>query len=143
MGYNFGDGNIYFERKRKKGHVSFYGAEEDLRKIKQDISHIGFKCAGPYSRTRDHEIKTAYDIVRFTAEHWNCNANSNSLAALLVTLGTPLGNKTKKPFRVPGWIMRAPLWQKRLFLAGFFGAEMSSPKTMKGFQNRVMPRPES
>ena len=133
MGYNFGDGNIHFSGKRGKGYTWFYGKKEDLEKIKHDTGKIGFICSKAYSRIRDHEINTSYSKVRFTAENFSCKVSASSFAALLVVLGTPLGDKTSQAFRVPDWIMRAPLWQKRLFLAGFFGAEMSSPKTMTGY----------
>ena len=132
MGYNFGDGNIYFSRKREKGFTGFYGKKEDLESIKNDIDKIGFICSRAYSRVRDHEINTFYATIKFKSENFNCKVGASSFAALLVTLGTPLGNKTNQVYRVPKWIMKAPLWQKRLFLAGFFGAEMPSPKTMTG-----------
>jgi len=132
MGYNFGDGTIYFNKKRGKGCTWFYGQKVDLEKIKHDIDKSGFICSKPYSRVRDHEINTMYAKIKFRAENFSCKAGASSFAALLVTLGTPLGNKTNQAYRVPEWIMKAPLWQKRLFLAGFFGAEMSSPGTLTG-----------
>jgi len=128
MGYNFGDGNIFFNKKRGKGCVSFYGDKEDLLKIRQDIDKIGFKCSKSYLRSRDHKIKGK----KFKAETYFCKVTGSSFAALLVVLGTPLGKKTRTSFGIPEWIRKAPLWQKRLFLASFFGAEMSSPKTMTG-----------
>src|SRR5262249_52750391 len=33
-------------------------------------------------------------------------------------------------YTAPAWLEDAPLWQKRLFLAGLFGAELSSPHTV-------------
>ena len=56
--------------------------------------------------------------------------NVNSLYGLLEALGLPTENKVQKKFLLPEWLMKAPLWQKRLFLAAFFGAELSSPKTV-------------
>ena len=41
----------------------------------------------------------------------------------------PLGNKTRQEIILPEWIKKSNKLIKRLFLAGFFGAEMSSPKT--------------
>jgi len=55
---------------------------------------------------------------------------SSSFAILLVSLGVPLGRKTNQDYYLPSWISKAPLWQKRLFLSAFFGAELSTPKTM-------------
>lgn len=132
MGYNFGDGSIYFNKKRGKGFTWFYGKKDDLEEIRRDIEKIGFLCSRAYSRVRDHEINTPYSRLKFRAESFSCKVSASGFAALLACLGTPLGNKVNQAFRVPNWIMKAPLWQKRLFLAGFFGAEMSSPKTMTG-----------
>ena len=130
MGYALGDGSIYFTNRRGKGVAWFYGEEQDLEKIRSDIEKTGFSCSKTYSRVRDHEINTVYAENTFRAETFSCKVSSSAFAALLVCLGTPLGDKTCQDFRVPCWLKKAPLWQKRLFLAGFFGAEMSSPKTM-------------
>jgi len=129
MGYNFGDGTIYFNRKRGKGISWFYGKKEDLEDIKRDIRNIGFTCSKVYSRIRNHVINKK----KFKSENFSCKVTASSFAALLVCLGTPLGKKTNQDFRIPAWIMKAPLWQKRLFLAAFFGAEMSLPKIMTGY----------
>ncbi len=132
MGSNFGDGNIYFNRKRGKGCTSFYGKKKDLEDIRSDIKMIGFTCSKPYSRIRNHEIDTMYSRIKFKAENFSCKVCGSSFAALLICLGAPLGNKTSQAYRIPKWLIKAPLWQKRLFLAGFFGAEMSSPGTLTG-----------
>lgn len=130
MGYIFGDGSIYFTNKRGKGQTWFYGNPEDLSQIKEDVVKVGYKCSVPYSRIRKHKIKTAYSEYSFTNETFACKVWASSFAVLLVALGTPLGNKTNQKTHLPKWIFRAPLWQKRLFLSSFFGAEMSTPKTM-------------
>lgn len=131
MGYCFGDGVIYFGGKRNRGTSCFYGHKEDLKKIKEDLFKIGFKSS-IYSRHRHHRINTMYSVVEFdSGEVWLKTASSG-LAALLAVLGTPIGNKCHKPYELPKWLFKAPLWQKRLFLAAFSGAEMSSPKTLTG-----------
>jgi tRNA-splicing ligase RtcB len=131
MGYCFGDGLIYLDGKRKKGTVCFYGKEEDLKNIKEDLARIGFK-SGIYSRTRHHKIKTMYGVYEFDKREFWLKCSCNALAALLVALGTPLGNKCYQPYELPRWLLKSCLWQKRLFLAGLFGAELSSPSTMTG-----------
>jgi len=131
LGYCIGDGTLNFIGKDKKGTVSFYGKEQDLLKIKDDIEKIGFK-AGLYSRHRHHKIKTSYETVEFDHHEFVLKATSNSFTVLMIALGMPVGNKCHNPFDVPQWLFKAPLWQKRLFLAGFFGAEMSKPKTITG-----------
>ncbi len=130
MGYVFGDGNIYFVKKRGKGVTCFYGKPEDLEEIKKDISFIGYNCSRVYFRKRDHKIHTSYAKYEFTNEETSSKVVSSSFAILLISLGVPLGRKTNQDYYLPSWIFKAPLWQKRLFLAAFFGAEITTPKTM-------------
>jgi tRNA-splicing ligase RtcB len=132
MGYCFGDGVIYFTGKGKKGTVCFYGKEKDLKKIREDLAIIGFK-SGIYSRRRKHKIETIYSTCEFEGVEFVLKSNSSALAALLATLGTPIGNKCRQSYELPKWLFKARLWQKRLFLAGLFGAELSSPSTMSGY----------
>ena len=132
MGYCFGDGTIYFANKTGKGSVSFYGEEEDLIDIKRDLKKIGFGSAGIYSRERNHKITTSYSTYEFQRKEYVLRISSSTLAILLGVLGVPIGNKCRNPYSFPQWFHKAALWQKRLFLAAFFGAELSSPKTMTG-----------
>ncbi|MFC1590490.1 intein-containing RctB family protein [Candidatus Omnitrophota bacterium] len=131
MGYCFGDGSLCFIGARNLGTVCFYGEKEDLEKIRDDLSGMGF-CSGLYSRERHHKISTMYRTVEFDRREFCLKCANSGLAALLAALGVPLGNKCRKPYGVPQWLFKAPLWQKRLFLAGLFGAELSSPKTLTG-----------
>ncbi len=125
-GYVFGDGNIHFVKKRGKGVTCFYGKPEDLEKIREDILTIGYNPSRIYCRRRYHKIKE----YEFTNEETSCKVMSSSFAILLVSLGVPLGKKTDQDYHLPLWIFKTSLWQKRLFLAAFFGAELSTPKTM-------------
>src|SRR3989442_13879055 len=47
-------------------------------------------------------------------------------------MGSPLGNKAAKEYSLPKWLFALPKWQKRLFLASLFGADLSKPKTVTG-----------
>jgi len=131
LGYCMGDGHLFFSGKRKRGTVCFYGKKQDMMRIKEDLSKIGFK-SGFYSRPRHHRIKTAYSLVEFDTEEFWIKVASSSFAAIMTALGMPVGNKCRQAYELPKWLFKAPLWQKRLFLSAFFGAEMSSPKTMTG-----------
>jgi len=131
MGYCFGDGLIYFTGEGKRGFCCFYGKDADLKKVKDDLERIGFK-AGIYSRARHHRIETMYSTFEFDRTETCLVVHSSSFAVLLAALGVPIGNKCRQPYEMPHWLFKAPLWQKRLFLAGLFGAELSSPKTMTG-----------
>ncbi len=131
MGYVFGDGNIYFVKKRGKGVTCFYGKPEDLEQIRKDVSHIEYNCSRVYSRKREHKINTPYAQYEFTNEETSCKVVSSSFAILLTSLGVPLGRKTSQDYYLPEWISKASLWQKRLFLSAFLGAELASPKSYK------------
>ncbi|MEA3560597.1 MAG: intein-containing RctB family protein [Candidatus Omnitrophota bacterium] len=132
IGYCFGDGTVYFSGKGNKGVTCFYGEKEDLEQIKKDIAKAGFEKAGIYSRHRHHKIRTMYSVYEFDRNETWLKVASSSFAVLMAVLGTPMGNKCRQPYGLPKWLFKAPLWQKRLFLAGLFGAELSSPKTMTG-----------
>jgi tRNA-splicing ligase RtcB len=126
IGYLLGDGVVYFSN--GKGYVCAYGKEKDLESIKHDVARIGYTGA-IYYRKRDHRIVDQYGVKEFTCETHELHVRSTSLARLLVALGVPVGKKSSTEFTVPPWIMDSSRWIQRLFLAGFFGAELSSPKT--------------
>jgi len=130
MGYIFGDGSIHFSNKRGKGVTWFYGEPQDLQEIRKDIFRIGYNSSKIYSRNRDYKIKTHYSEYEFNRTEASFRVCSSSFAALLIALSTPHGKKTEQNYQVPQWIFKSPLWQKRLFLATFFDAEMSRPKTL-------------
>lgn len=127
FGYLLGDGTVYDK------NVVFYGEKEDLEEIKKDIDVLGYK-GQIYERDRDYNIKGK----EFSATETSLKVSARSLVKLLWELGYPEGDKTKNKVRVPEWIMKLPKWMKRLFLASFFGAEMSKPKTSNGY-NFYMP----
>ena len=132
LGYVMGDGNIYYVGQRGKGITWFYGKGEDLEKIRTDITKFGFTPSRIYLREREHRIETSYDTYEYTAQEESFKVCGSAFATLLVALGAPLGRKTSQDYEVPAWIFKAPLWQKRLFLAALFGAELSAPKTVTG-----------
>jgi len=138
IGYLFGNGSISYLKKTNEFVVSFYGKYEDMIDLKKDIEAIGFKTY-IYSRKRKGKMKTEYNFYEFESETSVCQTSSRSFALLLISLGIPYGNKTEKKFSLPEWILKANLWQKRLFLASFFGAEMSTPKPMPNGFNFYSP----
>ncbi|PIN91972.1 hypothetical protein COU61_01705, partial [Candidatus Pacearchaeota archaeon CG10_big_fil_rev_8_21_14_0_10_35_13] len=126
MGFVFGDGNL---STGKSDQVGFYGKEEDLNTIREDLKKIGFSSS-LYSRKRNHQMKTQYSSYEFERTEKSLRSPSSSLAVLLNLLGTPAGNKALQDYQIPEWIMRSPKWYKRLFIASLFGAELSTPRTM-------------
>lgn len=131
LSFNMGDGNLVITGERPSVNISFYADKPDLEKIQRDIKQIGYTPPKIYSRDRSHNIETKYEQVEFESTETSINSSARSLLVLLKALGTPVGNKVKQDYQVPKFIMNAPLWQKRLFLSAFFGAEMTAPQTMK------------
>ncbi|MFH1240505.1 MAG: RtcB family protein [Candidatus Diapherotrites archaeon] len=141
FGYALGDGNLTI-RKNETVQLSFYGNPEDLETIITDVGNIGFKASKIYSRERKHAIQTSYELVKFEhTETWS-KCSSKALSALLMAMGLPDGNKVKKNYSIPKWLFKCPLWQKRLFLASLFGAELSTPSTITNhgynFNNQLL-----
>lgn len=130
LGFVFGDGTIPATKGSK--YVSFYGKEEDLKELEKDIEVLGFK-GHMFKRARHHRITTVYGTSEFDFEECSLTVGSNSFAVLLVALGAPFGNKAKVSYRVPVWIMELEKWQKRLFVAAYFGAELTKPITHNGY----------
>ena len=132
IGFVLGDGVISFVNKRK-GFVHFYGKKEDLEEIQNNIRELGFKCPEIFERQRSYSINTYYGNSKFDFNETSIMKKSTAFAILLVALGVPYGKKVTKSYRVPKWILKAPLWQKRLFLAAFFGAELSKPAILNKY----------
>ena len=131
LGFVFGDGTLRFERGSGKGAIAFYGDRDDLEEIRRDLFQLGFKPSRVWMRRRIHSIRTTYRDYRFERTETWCTVNSTALAALLAILGAPIGNKAKQDYEAPRWLAVAPLWQKRLFLAALFGAELTAPQTSR------------
>lgn len=135
MGHVFGDGTIPKTEKSLNGDstfVSFCGKKEDLESILKDINELGFKGTTCF-RQRHHKINTRYGTSEFDYGECSLRVSSRSFAVLLVALGAPLGKKTASAYRIPVWLMNSEAWQKRLFMAAFFGAEMSKPHAANGY----------
>jgi tRNA-splicing ligase RtcB len=126
LGYAWGDGTAGFMRRRKEGVLVLYGKEEDLAQILDDLHRLGY---GGYLRSRRRKvvIRTPYQVYETVGATGELEVNSTGLVALLAAMGLPLGSKTEHGGRIPEWLKRAPLWQQRLFLAAFFGAELPAP----------------
>ena len=139
VGYILGDGwfNTWVERRKDRKSprhrliVGISGEIDGLEKLREDIQSLGFKPSRIYSRSRRQTIKTPYGWFETNCSENCIHISSKSLATLINKLGVPLGSKVFADFEVPSWIRSAPLWIKRNFLAGFFGAELSKPSVVK------------
>jgi tRNA-splicing ligase RtcB len=132
LGFVLGDGNIHFQTATTKGVVFFSGHGEDLESIRADLQAIGVQPSRIYQRQRQHAIHNGYAVYTFERQEEWVKVGSSALAILLACLGAPVGRKAEQDYTTPGWLEKAPLWQKRLFLAALFGAELSKPSTITG-----------
>ncbi len=130
LGYALGDGHAKLTP--PDPHVAFWGRREDLEDIRKDVERVGFRPSRVYVRERHHRITKSAAHYEFDTEETWFRVNSSALTALLHAMGLPLGNKAKQDFVLPRWLLHVPLWQKRLFLAALFGAEMSAPRATTG-----------
>ncbi len=133
LGAVWGDGTAYFQQQR--GTLAFYASSEDLEDFRQDVLRIGYRPSRIYSRERDHTFRGR--SFRYLEHHVRVRANS--LVLLLGAMGLPFGPKAKQDFLLPEWLSALPDWLVRNFLAGFFGAEMSSPRAVPGHGYNLQP----
>jgi RNA-splicing ligase RtcB/intein/homing endonuclease len=136
VGYAFGDSWVG----GKRPTVKFTDRIEVLKRIKEDLNTLGFKSTLVKVRPETSKIeytkgKTCFiDLER---EAYQLVVTSPSFAILLKSLSVPFGRKTDVEFDVPEWIKKVPKWIKRLFLAGYFGAEMCRIKSSPAEPYRV------
>ncbi|MFH0817601.1 MAG: RtcB family protein, partial [Candidatus Micrarchaeota archaeon] len=137
LGYMLGDGTLY--ESNGKLRVCAYGQAVDLERMKEDIKKLGFH-AHLIERERKHSIETQYGRKEFTGKCAELHIYSQEFAGRLEAMGMPVGKKASSDYRVPEWVRDSPTWVKRLFLAGFFGAELSSPATHSktGFYSPIL-----
>lgn len=126
MGMLFGDGTMNFIGKRGDGIIGFYSKDKkDLEEIKRDLADLGYSS----SRIYISKTKLIYKWgIKYFRNYRLC-VNASSLLVLLSAMGVPVGRKVAQQYSIPGWLKLAPLWQKRLFLASLFGAELTTPRT--------------
>src|SRR5262245_36080655 len=134
LGFVFGDGSIHFDGGDGKGVVCFSGKADDLEVIRADVRRLGVTPSRVYSRERSHSIRTSHAEYEFDrTEEW-FKVVGSGFAVLLACLGAPVGRKPLQDYSAPAWLEAAPLWQKRLFLAALFGAELTTPATVTGHE---------
>jgi tRNA-splicing ligase RtcB len=140
VGYAVGDGYIsrlIVRRKDRKSPrrrfiFSLVGEPQGLEDARKDIEMLGYKPSRVYSRTRALSVTTLYKRYETIGHENKIHIQSSSFSIFMNKLGVPVGKKTRVDFDVPQWVITAPLWIKRNFLAGLFGAELTTPSTITG-----------
>lgn len=122
LGFAFGDSHL--GKMKERLTLSFYGKEDNLKEIAKDLEKLGI-ASNLYSRERKYRIRNLTGEYSGKSLSSELRVPSRAFAVLLMKLGLPAGKKTDREFRVPKWIVDAPLWIKRNFLAGLFGADGS------------------
>ncbi|MEF8906490.1 MAG: RtcB family protein [Haloarculaceae archaeon] len=118
IGFFTGDGSF-----GGGGQTWFYGDPEDLERIREDIHEIGFKPSKTYSRERQHDT----DGKTFQRVEHSFKTTSRAFRLLLQKLGAPAGEKVSSGFSTPEYFEHLTNWQKALYYASYFGAEMNAP----------------
>ena len=131
LGFIFGDGHITCTDGGLT--VGFTGKREDLEDIRRDIIALGLTAPPVWERQKRSTITTHYGPLDIAGTETSMHARCTAFGALLIALGCPYGKKTHQAYRVPSWVMDAPPWHKRLYLAAYFGAELTTPKTLNKF----------
>lgn len=130
LGLTFGDGAI--TQVADGQYTSYHGKKEDLEDVMRDLKALGFS-SHLVSRGHRRRNGTLHRPSQPCFAEDTLQASSNSLAVLLVALGAPYGEKTIQSYSLPLWLKVAEPWQKKLFLAAYFGAGLSTPRTMNGY----------
>jgi tRNA-splicing ligase RtcB len=134
LGYVIGDGSIIYLKKSKKLYTVFYGRKEDILEIQKDLKRLNVNSK-IYARRRIHKLTNVYgENYEFEYQEFSLKVSSTAFSLLLHLLGAPIGKKIEKEFNIPKWLKKSSLWCKRLFLTSFFGAELSTPKTISGLR---------
>lgn len=114
----FGDGNL------TEYSVMFTGNPIDLNVLKKKLSKLGYR--GEIKKKKlTHHLMPNGKFLNGTS--FTLRICSVPLAKLLVAMGAPKGNKTINEFKIPEWLMEAPLFVKKRFLGVIYGNEGSTP----------------
>ena len=124
LGFLTGDG--WLGKVKDRWSLKFIGKPENLEEIRQDILELGYKATKPAFEKCVSNIEFTDGKVRtISGETCSINIGSIGLPMLFYVMGAPFGNKSRIDYSVPNWLFESPLWIKRLYLGGYFGAEMT------------------
>ena len=126
LGYIFGDG--WLSTNGTLVGFSGKGNNTDLERIKQDLSHLGFKSSSIYSKKTKSQIQPSKGNIAYV-KGTSCSITSATKAfRYFRKLGAPIGTKALVPSKIPSWILKGSKEVKCEFLAGLMGADGYTPK---------------
>ncbi|OGX17594.1 MAG: hypothetical protein A3K83_00490 [Omnitrophica WOR_2 bacterium RBG_13_44_8b] len=127
VGYLTGDGHMY-HRIRPNGksytEIQVYALEEEIENIKEAFRKLGFEPGKTRCSSSTSMLSSGHVI---SGTSYKFSITKTEAFAFFELLGVPVGNKSRVKFQVPKWILEAPVDVQDEYLAGLFGAEMSSP----------------
>jgi ribosomal protein uS12 len=130
VGHLFGDGSLSYSKSGQGfgGKVIARGNVEDLNAIRADIESLGFHCSPVYEGFSESAVDNGSRLMLIRGNYHVLHCSSIALFTFFKALGVPVGRKSDCAYSVPEWIMEAPLWVQREFLASFFGSELEAPR---------------
>jgi len=127
VGYLTGDGHMY-HRIRPNGksytEIQVYALKEEIEDIKDAFRKLGFEPGKTRCSSSTSILSSGHAI---SGTSYRFSITKTEAFAFFELLGVPVGNKSRIKFQVPKWILEAPVDVQDEYLAGLFGAEMSSP----------------
>lgn len=136
IGVLLGDGSAMVTRDRDTT-LAFYGGKPQIKGITEEIESLGFETSLERCRKSETTVTSAEGKEKLISG--DCNevaVYSKSLWTLLVALGVPVGEKTKKEFEVPNWIMEGSKCVKMNFVSALLGCEAETPRIDNREYNR-------
>jgi len=129
-GHIFGDGWLTITPNTVS--TGFSAGQMNLEKIKIDVRQLGFRLGKTSIRETKSQINSIKHGPRSVVGTSNqISSGTKILAALLISLGIPSGEKTNQIYSLPDWIKNGNLNLKQEFLSAFLGSELSLPKGRK------------
>ncbi|MBC7091127.1 MAG: hypothetical protein H5T50_04365, partial [Nitrososphaeria archaeon] len=130
VGHLFGDGSLSYSVSGSGfgGKVIVSGNVGDLNTIKSDIESLGFHCSPLYEGFSESTVSNGSKLLLIRGHYHVLHCSSIAFFTFFKALGVPVGKKSDVEYTVPEWILNAPLWVKREFLASFFGSGLESPR---------------
>jgi RNA-splicing ligase RtcB len=134
LGFLTGDGwlgiahDTLCGRRRVRWKTTFTGRPDNLEQVRADVAKLGYRATIVHHQHCVSRITSSDGLVStINGQTSSVSLGAISLPILFRAMGAPAGSKARVEFDVPGWLWGAPLWIKRLYLAGYCGAEMTRP----------------
>ncbi len=121
LGSIVGDG--WLASNGKEVGFSGKGNNDDLYKIKNDLTLLGFRSGGIHTvKTRSSIQSVKYKVAKVKGISQSIKTSTNAWK-FFKKLSAPVGTKVLSPSKIPSWIMDGSKVVKAEFLAGLMGAD--------------------